>query len=416
MPRKGAILKYRIVSIKKKSGSRGILPYVKGGSLEKIPNNGGSLCENGDLYGFGIFSEPENAAEAPLRKKRSRLRPLLLYLSLHMRRTARKTAERIAKKREAKRRRPSELPFLAGALAAALTVAFLSGGFVLYRLFFRNAFLSYTEITVPALVGKEYSESAPLPEMCVLDVEYVFSDTEPKGRIISQAPLSGVVRKVYKGGSCKIDLKVSLGEETAVIEDLTSLSYKDAALRLKNSALRFSVKSVYSDTAKKNTVISTSPACGEVMRVSDTVILTVSLGPKLSYIPVPNLVGLSESDAEQALLRLGFRVGRIDYAISDKKAGSVIAQSKEPYLSLPKGDEVSFTVSRGVSDLARLMPDLFGLRLAEAKEKLAEVGLVVGSVYAVANGAPAGTVVAQSVAPMTPIGGGLSSVDIYVSS
>jgi len=409
-------LKYKIVSRKKKSIQKGLVPYTRADSPEKAKRKESALSENGELYGFGIFTEPESAHEEKKKKRRSRLRPLLLYMSLKGKRILARAAARCRARREAKKNRPSDLPFLAGALAAALTVALFSGGFVLYRLFFKNAFLPYTEITVPQLMGSSYSESDPPPEGCVLQVEYVFSDTEPRGRIISQSPLGGVHRRVYGNEDCKIELKVSLGEETAVIEELCGLSLGDAALRLKNSALRFDVVRVYSDTAEKNKVISTSPAAGETIKLSDTVTLTVSLGPEITYIPVPNLVGLSESDAEEALIRVGLRVGRIDYVRSEKAAGSVIAQSEAPYFSLKKGEAVSFTVSKGMIGGERLVPDLFGLSLGEAKEALGSVGLVVGSVYAVSNGAPSGTVVAQSIAPRTPVGGGLTSVDIYVSS
>ncbi|MBP3388875.1 MAG: PASTA domain-containing protein, partial [Clostridia bacterium] len=103
---------------------------------------------------------------------------------------------------------------------------------------------------------------------------------------------------------------------------------------------------------------------------------------------MPNLCGLSESEAISRIRSLGFEVGEIKYAPSSSSAGTVTEQSVAPYTSLELGASVSITVSSGDSHTQRLVPDLYGLTLDEAVSRLGECGLVLGNVYYIGSTAP----------------------------
>ena len=62
------------------------------------------------------------------------------------------------------------------------------------------------------------------------------------------------------------------------------------------------------------------------------------------------------------------------------------------------------------------MPSLYGLTLDEARERLADCGLVLGNVYAAPSYEKKGTVVAQSPSAGSVISSALVSVDVYVGS
>ena len=109
-------------------------------------------------------------------------------------------------------------------------------------------------------------------------------------------------------------------------------------------------------------------------------------------------------------------MGDVSYVQSQLPAGTVIAQSITAHSSLKEGSYVSFSVSAGIHFNEKKVPDLYGLTIDEARERLAEAGLVCGRIFAVENGSPAGIVIAQSPTADTPIGSGLTSVDLYVSS
>ena len=86
------------------------------------------------------------------------------------------------------------------------------------------------------------------------------------------------------------------------------------------------------------------------------------------------------------------------------------------YTSAELGTAVSFTVSAGYQFNERKVPDLYGLTLSEATQKLAECGLIPGNVYAVASSEPSGTVVAQSPKAGTAITSAVTTVEIYISA
>ncbi|MBO5416568.1 MAG: PASTA domain-containing protein [Clostridia bacterium] len=429
-------MKYRIIS-SKKAPSRGAnkkkgfrLRSAK--ALGEVRRPSGVPVENAELFGFGCFYEPLSEPErslAPIPQKKKR-RHRFAALARAVRRgtvsalrTLRKAFSRvfafIRERFERKKEKPYALPALCGALCAAFAVALLSGGVVIYKLFVEDYFGSYDLVSVPDFVGNVYpnTEIFSETEYCNITVSYEYSSDIPEGTVISQMPPAGVQRRVYSNKSlCNVNLVVSLGERTFTMNDYSDHTLREAALELKKEAVRFSVVRKYSDTVGEGKIISTSPEVGEIFSCEQTVTLCVSMGPEIIYVSVPELYGMTESRAEAVLRASGLTVGDISYAVSEEPRGTVISQSITPYSSVKEGETVSFTVSAGVAYNEKLVPDLYGLTVEEAREKLAEYGLVCGNIYAVANGAPSGTVIAQSPIPETPITSGLVSVDIYVSS
>ena len=144
--------------------------------------------------------------------------------------------------------------------------------------------------------------------------------------------------------------------------------------------------------------------------------ITVSLGKEIKYANVPDVCGVSEVKAAEILRAAGFEVGKIAYVSSDMAAGRVISQSVSPFSSLAEGSFVDLEVSMGAVHSVKTVPDLSGLTVDEARERLAEVGLVIGRIYSIQNGDKKNTVLSQSVAAGEPIYSGTVSVDIYVGS
>lgn len=384
--------------------------------------------EYSELFAFGYLYEPYSEAHPPSLAQRTLLkfRRFMAYVHRCAERIVsgvKAKAEAIAERSRQKRARravlPSLLPAFAGALCAALAVAIVSAGVVVYRLFIANYFGFYKNVTVPDLIGHSYPADAAFSDIdyCNITVKYEYSSHIPEGTVISQSPTAGVVRRVYSHKSlCNVSLTVSLGEKFLTMNDYSSLSLRDAMLELKNETVKVAIEQSYSDTVEAGRIISTSPSVGETFSCDDTVTLTVSLGPEIIYVTVPNVTGLNEIRAEAMLKAAGLTVGSITYVSSESPAGIVIEQSHAAYSSVKEGSPVSLTVSAGIKYNEKTMPDLHGLSIEAAKAKLAEVGLVCGNIFAVANGAPKGTVIAQSILAGVPIEAGTVSVDIYVSS
>ncbi len=311
------------------------------------------------------------------------------------------------------------LPALCGALCATLIVAAAAFSVVGYRLVLKNYFGSYKTVTMPSFVGASYpdDEIFALSDYCDLTVRYEYNDEIPQGVVFSQSPNEGVTRRVYrKKSNCRAELVVSLGKRVLEMPEFGGMSLRDARLALKNEGIKFKIESDYSEAVPQGCVISSYPAQGSAFYANDTVTLTVSLGERVIYNTVPSLFGMTEARARALIFESGFTVGEISYESSEHPAGTVISQSRAAGSALRKGETVSFTVSAGQKFNEKKIPDLYGLSIEEARERLAQVGLVLGNIYAVANAAPRGTVVSQSIPAGTPIRSDIYSVDVYVSS
>lgn len=414
-------MKYRIISIRRAPAKarRSIIPKRKKTPLLPCPLPSLPI-EVAELFAFGVFYDPYSSHTPYSASAKVRFAPSLFSKAIDFAHAfSLGIRAKILEMRLKRSLRPSFLPALFGAFCGALAVAFLSLGFVIYSLFIKDYFGAYENFAVPSFVGMQYSAESDSFDSKYYDlhVSYKHSKEIPEGYVISQTPAEGVTRRVYElGEPCDIFLVISLGKKTFTMNDYSSYNLRDAMLELKNQAIKVNVNRVYSSKAESGKIISTSPAVGESFSEEDTVTLTVSLGPEKIYVTVPNIYSLTEARAEDILRASGLRVGSVSYIQSERPAGTVISQSHTFGTELEKDSEVSFTVSAGIKYNEKKMPDLYGLSIEQAKQKLAEYGLVVGNVYGVANGAPKGTVISQSVLPETPIKSGIISIDIYVSS
>ena len=398
--------------------------------IKKITAQGtkkGELVELASLFDFGIFSEGEERTLVPFEKKRSRARLLFKRVAIALIafcRTVANSVRDVYLKIKAKRAdRPENklvLPALCGAFVAVTIVTLLSFSIVGYKLLYQNYFGSYKSVAVPDFSGAVYPSDEVflgVADYCNLSVRYEYNDSALCGEVISQTPAPNIVRRVYrKRSNCNVELVVSLGKKTLVMPALKGLSVRDATLALKNEGLRFSLTQAYSSEVERGKIISSTPSESEDICVDTSVTLVVSLGEKKTMRIVPLIVGMNESQAREAIASAGLSVGKVSYVSSEEGYGRVLWQSAEAYSSAEDGSSVSFSVSAGQGFYQKEIPDLHSLSLEEAKERLNEVGIVIGKVYAVANAAPSGTVVAQFPPAKTPITSDIYSVDVYVSS
>ena len=82
------------------------------------------------------------------------------------------------------------------------------------------------------------------------------------------------------------------------------MSERDAVLSLKNAGISYTVNRVYSD-ATAGSVASVAPKSGTVLSNGEAITLTVSLGKRIDTVFMPDLTGLSESEAAEQINMLG---------------------------------------------------------------------------------------------------------------
>lgn len=433
-------MKYRITEIKKetKSLKRRAALKRKGRNTEKIllptlkadmmpskqrERTETTVGETSAFFDFGSCYDPYFNGESKMAREIKRPQRLAVWFAELRYRARRKIETKVSKIREkrlarmTRPKKPSILPALSGALCALVLVSTVSLGTVIYKFLIKGHVSFYDSVSVPELVGGSYPVSEVDLSKFEIEVNYVYDDSAASGVILEQTPSAGARRRVYRRGDpCKITLTVSLGAEKLTMRDYVSKDLREALLDLKNQAVKVELSQIYSDIFPEGVVISTVPSVGESFSVSETVTLVVSRGKEIKYGAVPDVCGLSEVKAAEILRAAGFEVGKIAYVSSDMAAGRVVSQSVLPFSSLALGDPIDLSVSMGVLHTEKTVPDLSGLTVDEARERLSEVGLVIGRIYSIQNGDKKNTVLSQSVAAGTPIYSGIVSVDIYVGS
>lgn len=129
---------------------------------------------------------------------------------------------------------------------------------------------------------------------------------------------------------------------------------------------------------------------------------------------VPNVRGLTEQEARDAIEARGLIVGDIERRPDDTQpAGRVIEQSPEPGQLVPTASEVDLVVAMGRRDVS--VPDVTGTRLDRAQSLLEAAGLTLGRAEEFFHATePAGIVYDQEPRPGTRVDEG-TAISVSVS-
>ena len=198
-------------------------------------------------------------------------------------------------------------------------------------------------VTVPDYVGKRLSDIVPSSRFYIKS-EGVYSSL-PEGEIISQRPYGGAERKLAEGEKCKIELRVSLGQERNVVPELLGYHYAEAAGILREKGVYVRIVSVFDSEAANDTVIKTSPDVGQHLNAGDRVTLFVGRRRIRSSVNVGNYVGLSREDAIVNLMADGLALGDVKLVSGQSvNNGIVVGQSIKEGSIVPYGTEINITV------------------------------------------------------------------------
>ena len=169
------------------------------------------------------------------------------------------------------------------------------------------------------------------------------SDEIEKGYVIRTSPAAGST--VAKGG--KVELIVSSGVEQVSIPDTTGDTITDAYQTLNDKG--FKVKQgedVYSSQAIGK-VAYTKPAAGKKVDKGATITIYPSKGEETKYVKVPNLLGMTRSQAKSALEKAGLKYGSETKSYSSTQKNRVCVQSISSGNEVEEGSTVDVTLSLG---------------------------------------------------------------------
>jgi eukaryotic-like serine/threonine-protein kinase len=188
-------------------------------------------------------------------------------------------------------------------------------------------------VTVPNLLGKTLDEADRLLSnahlMLAQPPKQQYSD-RPEGIIIA-VTTPFVEGKAPRNSA--IEVVVSKGPAPVVVPNVVGATLEDAKQTLE--AAQFVVddsKTKFSTGVERGRVIKQSPDGGKKLQPSETVTLTISLGPK--HFPCPDFRFLSRSGAEALAVQYGLHVTFIDLAAYP--GSTVVNQSTQV------GDDVSY--------------------------------------------------------------------------
>ena len=182
---------------------------------------------------------------------------------------------------------------------------------------------SSEKVSVPNVVGKTEDEAKEELNKVGLGYKasYQASSTVEKGNVISQGTKQGT--SVAKNTT--ITLTISSGPDSVKVNNVVGMSESKATSTLKSAGFSVDVEYDYSDSVEQGNVISQSPSANASASEGDTVTITVSQGKKVSYAKMPNVIGLTEDAAKQAIKDQGL-VPSVTYQSTSGTYGLVTAQ------------------------------------------------------------------------------------------
>lgn len=259
-----------------------------------------------------------------------------------------KSGELSKEKYARRRRRSRKVSILSGACGV---LVFLIAVFVfLWNYWLRDIFSVAERINIPNFVGERYEDivnSSEFKKLFNFEVNYAIDPDVPEGQIISQDPEADRSMMVVPEG-IDVSLTVSTGVRQTVIPDVTNKHYQEATIELQNAGFIVEIANTEaSDSVTEDYVISTDPAPGEELAAGSTVFLTVSSGPSIKVVTMPNLVGSTEKDAIARIESSNLSYGDTTYIHSDYDEGTVIRQSIDAYSDVEEHTRIFIWVSLG---------------------------------------------------------------------
>lgn len=196
--------------------------------------------------------------------------------------------------------------------------------------------------------GYNYSEAViALAELGISESQIsrseVESDSVEAGLVVSQSPSAGSSINPKTG---KVTLNISKGSDKIVLGSYSGYSYDNAVNAL--SALGIGGNQISrvdeaSDSVEKGSVISQDPSAGASFDLKNgKITLRVSSGP--GNISVPNVVGLSQSEAKSQIESAGLKYVT---GSGDSSNGKAISMSPSAGDSVAKGTTVTVNFSSG---------------------------------------------------------------------
>jgi len=253
------------------------------------------------------------------------------------------------------------------------------------------------KIAIPSLAGMSQTQAATAVAELGLkigQVQEVFSEDVPKGKVITSDPAGG--GRVEVAG--EVLLIVSKGKDRIEVPELVGLTVEEATAALKSKNLKIGrVSEKYNYTLEAGRIIDGNPPSGSPVRKDSSVDLIISKGPE--QIELTNFEGKTSDQAQSELTSAGLIVNS-NYEYSETvPIGTVISQTPSDVSTVGKGEKIELVISKGPSKI--FIPNVYSLSKKAATKILEDLGFIVEFKY-IANKKTVTNMVPKSGTAVTP--------------
>lgn len=168
-------------------------------------------------------------------------------------------------------------------------------------------------------------------------------------------------------------------ESTEMVEmiDITGMSLEEAEEALKELGLSLFVVNFVESDEEDGTIVKQYVKENAQVAKGDSIKVDVA-GSGEKVVPVPNVVGATETNAANALKDANLKVEKQYEYSSDVEAGNVISQNPTAGSTAEEGATVTLVISQGKEDVK--MPNVVGSGRESAVNTIEGLGLVVGTI------------------------------------
>ncbi|MBR5235899.1 MAG: Stk1 family PASTA domain-containing Ser/Thr kinase [Clostridia bacterium] len=202
------------------------------------------------------------------------------------------------------------------------------------------------EIELPDFSNMSVEEAEKMvinSQLNIVVEKEVESETVAPGDIISQSPAAGKPVKE----NATIMVVISSGGRDFPMPDLINRKESDAQRILDDKNLHYSIVGEPSDNIPEGYVVRQTPEVGTYIDNATSVTVYISTGKELVTVAVPNLLGLTESEAKATLLDANLTWGKIEEVDSTKAKGVVVSQSIRAEVEVKEKTSIDLRISSG---------------------------------------------------------------------
>jgi len=172
--------------------------------------------------------------------------------------------------------------------------------------------------------------------------------------------------------------------QAMAVPDVRGLTLEETAQLITEKKLRYKIiDSTHNSSVEKGCVVEQNPPPEFRVKKNRTIFITINaFNPET--VRMPDLVGVTLRQAKVIIENAGLKLGRLTY-VPDIAINNVLQQKYkgmniEAGDSIIKGSIIDLILGRGLSNDKTVTPDLIGLYLSEAEDRITSRYLNVGAV------------------------------------